>query len=176
MKTSQPSPQPPPQPSVRQKLLIVCGSRSMSKRVEAEEWARRIIEKAIMALGKDDVVMAGGAEGPDVWAREFALKHKRTLLEFRLDGHRWLNNQKTNEFWYDKSLLLREDALRWPLFRNEHMAMAARKAKEAGWEVIGVAVVAPWTVTHGTTHMTVHGKDAGANFTTHTFGGMTDGV
>ena len=51
---------------LRVKIAVV-GSRSFSSRRQVDEWLDKNIKKT-------DVVVSGGADGPDSWAEEFAKK------------------------------------------------------------------------------------------------------
>jgi len=93
-------------------LLLVSGSRSLDPRhapapgtPASERWARGVLCEAIAALpsgiAPPSCVVHGGARGPDAWAGESAKAHGLTVVEYRLDGKRYVNGQYADERWTD---------------------------------------------------------------------------
>lgn len=142
------------------RVLLVTGSRALAERPEAEAWARAQIAARVAALPPGSLVLAGGAAGPDTWAREAGRRAGVKVAELRLDGHVWVDERRLARTWYDPATVTRDDARRWPLARNAALVEAATRARADGWDAEVLALKAPWSATDGTGH--AHRLAAGA--------------
>jgi len=142
------------------RLLLITGAICLTERVEAELWARGLITGAVSELDARDVVLAGGAPGPDFWGAEAARSHGVFRVELRLDGGRYEDGVFVRAWGSDEERA-RHGPKRWPLYRNARLVEAARKAAAAGWEVRVLAFYAPWATTHGTAHTADLAREAG---------------
>src|SRR5262245_40072042 len=106
------------EPFAPRAALVVCGSRALADAPCAERWARRRILAALRALaGPNLCVVAGGARGPDAWAREAADVLGLAWVEYRLDGHAYLSDGRRGP-WTRGA---RPRGPRLPLARNAAM-------------------------------------------------------
>jgi oligoribonuclease (3'-5' exoribonuclease) len=137
--------------------LLCFGARALDEGDAAARWAQDRLEEAIAALPPGSVVLAGGARGPDTWAREVAGYYERLCVEYRLDGYRWRDGVRTEQQWTDllpESARVRDPSAppsRWPLLRDDAMVEALVRARaNQGWEVSGLGLSAFWSHTRGT--------------------------
>lgn len=145
-------------------VLLVCGSRSLARDPAATAWARALLRDALGALAPGDVVLAGGAPGPDRWAQEvvsaLARDHRPLrFVEFLADGRR--------KDWRPAGRSQAIRHTRWspdnpgPLARNCAMidALLAARAKDCLVSVL--ALVDPMSPTHGTDHTVAQARACG---------------
>lgn len=139
------------------KLLLVTGSRALAdgSRSDAESWAKNILRTAMAGMDSRDVLLSGGATGPDYWAAQESRSRGIRTIELKLDGKRYDNDKIVGE-WFDPKTAGRFSAQTWPLERNRVLIDSAVKSRDAGWKVTVLALVAPWSKTKGTGHTLLH--------------------
>lgn len=146
-------------------LLLVTGSRALARNrggtKKSVAWAYDRCGEAIVGENRPDLVVAGDAEGPDTIACTVAGTVRPRILwrVFALDG--WL---------YHCDVGLRRwrnvpGPATWPLSRNMAMVAAVVKARDAGWHVRVLGLVAPWSRTRGSDHTLGVAKRAGLEVT-----------
>lgn len=133
-------------------LLLVTGSRALADTSAAHDWARVQLRSAVAAMVPSGLppacVLTGGCEGsPDFWVREPARARGFTVVEYRLDGGRYVNGERNGD--WPHRFAYRPGSRPWPLVRNKALVAAAVACSEA-WDVRVLALVAPWSKTHGT--------------------------
>jgi hypothetical protein len=153
-------------------LLVVTGSRVLADTPDAEAWARGVLGEVTAALPPVAVLYAGGAAGPDTWAADLARERGLSVIEYRLDGNRWTLSRLSRAVrpyapWCEwEGVRARPGDRRWPLERNrvmiDHAALLARTAAVNLRHAVRVlALVAPWSRTHGTQHTVRLARAAG---------------
>jgi DNA polymerase III epsilon subunit-like protein len=133
---------------VANNLLLISGSRTCTRGHEPEAWAREQLAAAVVGMAPSDIVLAGGAEGPDTWGAQIARSRGLLVEEFRLDGYRWRNGVR-GAGWLD--LVPKVDLARvHPLRRNAAMVAAAGVAVARGWTAACLGLIDPQSPTQGT--------------------------
>ena len=106
---------------------------------------------------KPDLFLSGYARGPDRWGALAAYHLSVPRLEFRLDGRRWTNERPARgpmARWTEETMPASKASPKaWKdrcLARDRAMGAAAMRAADEGWDVSLLAVIAPWSRTHGT--------------------------
>lgn len=136
------------------RLLLIAGSRSLGTTPEGCAWARGHLtldllgrRRAVDSLGRVDVprnvLLTGGAAGPDVWAAELGRAFGWEVVIYRPDGQQ-----------------LGGSRARWgsptgrsaPLARNAAMVRSGRKLATLGWDVAVIGFVDLGSRTQGTAH------------------------
>ena len=117
------------------RVLLVTGARSLADSRDAERWARALIAEALRDV---DLLIVGDADGPDAWAWD----------EARIDRHRyWTRPAHAGSIearFHDGSL---QAWWTWgsrnthPLARNAAMVVDATGYRDAGEEVLGLALL-----------------------------------
>jgi len=138
-------------------ILLVCGSRALTERPEAEAWAREILWQTILALPRVEsphaasVVVVGDASGPDAWALDIAGQTAcARWCRYALDGYRYKTDGVPMSWSAMPALPV---AKAWPLVRNAVMVReVAGLARDFGDVVRVIGLVSPWATTHGTEH------------------------
>lgn len=149
--------------------LLVCGSRVLGDVKGATVWGRQIVAAAIAALPPRSVVLTGGAVGPDAWAGEFASKRAVNLVEYRLDGFRWVNGKWDYPPWPHRLPIEpheRKGGRGFPLLRNQAMIDALAQL-DPEWDRYVLALIAPWAQTQGTQFTVEHARRAGIRVDEH---------
>lgn len=144
-------------------VLLVTGSRALADTPGARAWAHGVLDEALISV---DLLVAGGAAGPDTWARELAERVRPLVAwrEYRLDGG--VHTPRGLVARWDAAVLPSDrDELasptRRPLRRNRAMVEAVARAAAAGHRVRVVAVRAPWARTAGTAYTARLAREAG---------------
>lgn len=132
-------------------ILLVTGSRALADTPRAEQWARERLEQSIQSAA---VIVCGDARGVDQLAFSIARAVRLETHLYCLDGlvrvidsvgaHTWqwhLDPDRGRQ-WHGPT--------RWPLERNRAMVESVVK-RESG-EKRCLALIAPWSRTHGTGH------------------------
>lgn len=135
-------------------VLLVSGSRSLARSVEASGWAKAQIASRLdrLASGGAEVhVLSGGADGPDQWAVELASKRSLSWVAYTPAGWR-LSNTSPQRRWSERSV--------HPLARNEVLVKCALAAVKMGWSALVLGLVDAGSATHGTEHTLGLAKDA----------------
>jgi len=120
-------------------VILIIGSRALDDTERAREWAFKTILQWVMDMPPGADALSGGcAESPDEWARKIVLGERpdMTFTEFRLDGHKWINGEKTDATWIDLAPPGAErdrGTTRWPLRRNDALAQAMLRAFVRRW-------------------------------------------
>lgn len=135
--------------------LLVCGSRSFAGGPHAF-WAGLELDELLEHLGSGDVVLAGGATGPDTWAVERARERGIRTLELRLDGWRYVDGVRERRW-------LPDGVRAHPLARNDALVAALVAASERGYDVAAVGLVDPASPTRGTGYTLDRARAAGAH-------------
>lgn len=148
------------------RLLLVTGSRSLAADAGSKFWADGKVDLAVRSLSRGDVVLAGGAPGPDTWAVEHAKAAGVRRIELRLDGQRYENGIAVGP-WTQEIPALRNRE--WPLVRNKALVACAAKARDAGWSVEVLALKDPRSPTQGTMHTVVAAEAERLFVTVHTY-------
>jgi hypothetical protein len=147
-------------------VLLVTGARALCDTAAARQWAQDTLKERVAALPRNACILAGGAPGPDAWAFEIGRTKGLTVVEYKLDGLRYVNGKidESQREWPIPATLptgSRPGEKGWPLVRNAAMVDGARKAFDAHWDVIVLALFAPWSTTRGTDHTASLAEKAG---------------
>lgn len=148
-------------------MRVVCGSRALAaKRCgddgTAQTWAYRLCLDAIGDTPPASVILTGGCHHcPDEWAL-FAASgsaDERNVVEYLANGVRkkWICGGRfrdpkllqTNDWRATTPPVILAQRKHPALIRDDAMACAAGLALTNGWVATGVAIVAPWSETHG---------------------------
>lgn len=131
----------------RPRVLIVTGSRALAEGALAE-WAARRLATAFEIVGPD-IVVHGGAIGPDRIADGLAREFGATRLRFELDGELYRDDARVRRWAEaDRSAM---DPKRWPLYRNSCMVdYCVREALARDYRLFLYGLHAPWSKTSGT--------------------------
>lgn len=136
-------------------LLFVTGARALAERKAAVLWAWEVLRARINVLPRNACILTGGCpRSPDEWAYEIGRTRKLTVVEYKLDGRRYVNSQieERNSEWRMPDVVppgSRPGEPGWPHIRNAALIEGALAALNAGWDVSVLAVLAPWSKTHG---------------------------
>lgn len=114
------------------RLLAVTGPCALATSADAEAWCHDALARATRGLGPGDVVLGDGAAGPGAWAREAALFRGARSLEYRADGHRWVDGERSSTRWYP-TRITQEILNNWHALRARTLADAAARAVAAGY-------------------------------------------
>lgn len=158
----------PSTPRVR-RLRVTIGSRCLDDTVAPADgqgppeagpsarWAKGIIWTWMRSGERPDLFLSGYARGPDRWGSLAAYHLRIPRLEFRLDGRRWTDGRPVRgpmARWAEKPAPASKAGHKawkdWCFARDQAMGAAAQRAVQEGWEVELLAVIAPWSGTHGT--------------------------
>jgi len=152
---------------MKRTLLLVTGSRSVcvshggTKR--SFGWALDTLKRHILN-GRPDLIINGGAEGPDRMSANIAGSLGIEWHKYLLDG--WIYTVDSMDSvlrvarWRDA-----EGPVVSPLERNRALVAASVKARNEGWQVHVLGLVAPWAKTHGSDHTIAQAKHAGLEVT-----------
>jgi len=135
---------------VSERVLVVCGARSLADTPAAKAWAH---DKLIAAFAwyEPTLLVHGGCYGsPDEWAHEIT---ECPELIYFADGR--LDGEGAPASW-----LVAGDSAS-PLLRNRRMMQGARLRQDTGAEVLVVGLTAPWARTHGTESALARARDYG---------------
>jgi DNA polymerase III epsilon subunit-like protein len=164
---------------VRGFARLYTGARALADTEASRVWARDRLLADVQATPPGASLIAGGAEGADTYLREVVLatnaelprERRRRLVEFRLDGRRWVDNQqadgndaalKPTWRWADLVDGAREArGAEWPKLRDRAMVEALAGARERGYACSALALHAPWSSTHGTAYTARLAEQAG---------------
>jgi hypothetical protein len=133
-------------------LLVVTGSRALRSdrggSTSSEEWAIGALENRMLHGQRPSCVAHGGAPGPDQWTNDVASVSVPPIpcVIFRLDG--WAYGP---DGWV-KRWRQHEGRALSPLERNVSLIAHAAEARDKGWDVDVLGLIAPWTKTKGTDH------------------------
>lgn len=145
------------------RILVITGSRSLNMShggsMQSESWAKQLLRTALFGDHRPTFLVHGDCpNSPDRWAHELAMKGPEPYIQclaFNLDGWIYLNDGQLRR-WRD--LDGRESN---PLRRNDSQVTHCAKARDDGWDVRLVALIAPWAKTHGTEHTVGLARKAG---------------
>ena len=133
-------------------VLCVCGSRSLEGG-HGEKWGRHKVEEVYRQTFDPhrDIVLTGGASGPDVWAREL-LPWPGRPVEYLPSGVRleWVAREYRD--WGLRQGRWSDTAVH-PLARNEALCAGLVNSRNAGWKVGVICLIDPRSRTQGTRHM-----------------------
>lgn len=157
------------------RALLITGSRRLAADPPAERWACDLIAAAVARLAPGDVVMTGGAIGPDLWALAEARARGVTRLELRLDGVRY-EDETPGRPWYDTAQVAPWETAAWPLDRNRALVATAARAKAAGYAVAVLALIDARSETYGTKFTCQVAREAGLDVFENTFAMPAQGL
>lgn len=151
------------------RLLLVTGSRSLMADLGgthgSQLWAGNIlIDRIEKAAERPTLVISGGARGPDQMSSHLADGIGIGFREYRLCGFVYGRDTKGSMLrlsrWRDA-----DGPVVSPLERNRALVAAAVKARESGWNVRVLGLIAPWAKTHGTSHTLAQAQHSGIEVT-----------
>jgi len=131
-------------------ILIVTGSRLLSRRARGKDWAVPLIRSAMEWAS---TVVSGDAEGPDTWTRELCLQLGLDGFFYALDGTIRGTDWAVLGRWADEDEIPSWNAPErssWPKIRNLVMVRAAKARGLGGREVRGLGLVDCLSPTGGT--------------------------
>jgi uncharacterized Ntn-hydrolase superfamily protein len=153
--------------------LVVTGSRALAEFASAERWALDALHDAVALAG---TVVTGDARGPDSWALTVARTTGRRWASYTLDG-RALRGHGVPVPWTPDAPPERRDGralwAAWCLHRDRAIVRDAARAHAAGRSVRVLALVAPWSATHGTAYTVARARSAGLEVVVRAFGRVT---
>ncbi len=149
------------------RLLLVTGSRVLDNSDTPREWGKQVLRNAISRLDSGDVILSGGARGPDTWAVEEAARRGVRRVELKLNGVRYENGEPT-KLWCREDPK-KKDPSKFPLERNEALIDTALAAMKAGWQARVLALVSSASSTHGTAFTVSLAEAKGLTVTQRTF-------
>lgn len=129
-------------PSPRKpRLLLLCGSRSLADSFEKLLWLMPNLEALVYPLrGSRDILLHGGARGPDVLGAYFAAQRGARIVTYLPNGTR-LDTHGPLGRWSEKPV--------HPLERNTGLVQAGVKALHMGYEVKVIGVIDTTSETQG---------------------------
>lgn len=118
-------------------LLLVLAASELAKRPNGEAWVHQVLASQFEELPEDSVVLTAGAPGPDTWACEAAEGYGLRWVVYLRDGRRLDSTDEgaTERRWARQAIDARA--------HGEALLDAARKSKQAGWEVHVLALGVP---------------------------------
>lgn len=132
----------------QQSMRLIIGSR-FADSDPAICWAQDELERYLGELPPQTQILSTGDDGVGRWAREVARLRTMTVVEYRLDGHRWRNDIKEATRWTNflqkSSKEIRGEA--WIHLRNEALLQGIRFAQQENWQVEALAIYEPWAFT-----------------------------
>lgn len=129
------------------RILVVCGARVLDAGAESRRWAKAVIARRM--VGWDATLVAhGGARGPDTWADELAAWLGLPRVVFLPGKTPLIVTARGRRAIRGADRYLSTD----PLSRNTAMMRWAADRAAEGHAVEVLALHAPWSTTHGTTH------------------------
>lgn len=124
------------------RLLLLCGSRSLADSFEKLLWLMPNLEALVWSLrGSGDILLHGGARGPDVLGAYLASSIRGARVVTYLPNGTRLDTHGPLGRWSDKPV--------HPLERNTGLVKAAIKAIHHGYEVKVVGVIDTTSPTQG---------------------------
>jgi len=150
-------------------ILVVTGSRVLAGAPSADRWALDLLRAAVQHA---DTVVTGDAGGPDAWAPSAARIAGRRWASYALDGFvrrghgdpvRWGTPDPEDQ-------RNRATAAAWCLHRDRVLVADAVRAHAAGRSVRVLALVAPWSKTHGTEYTAGEARRLGLDVEVKRFG------
>lgn len=128
------------------KIILVTGSRTLRTCIPGQEFSD--------ALLSADCIVAGDADGPDLWAFDIARKHRIRFDMWCVQGT-W--NGKVRIFLPDGNERSRDVGIfSSPLVRNHDMTFWCKQRKDEGHEVKGLSVMDLQSRTGGTKNTIKH--------------------
>lgn len=157
---------------IMKSLLLVTGSRALCESHggtwRSFEWFREELRKRIvLSAYPPDLVVNGGANGPDAVSTTLAMavRPRIAVREFELDGWIYRSDITGDELSREQRWRDADGHAGSPLERNRLMVAHCVRAREDGWQVHVLALIAPWAKTHGTDHTIGLAKRAGLEVT-----------
>jgi len=150
-------------------ILVVTGSRVLADQAGSERWALAVLHELVPIAA---TVVTGDARGPDRWALTVARTTGRRWASYALDGFvrrghgdpvRWGTPDP-------KDQRNRATAAAWCLHRDRVLVADAVRAHAAGRSVRVLALVAPWSTTHGTEYTAERARAAGLEVVVRRYG------
>lgn len=146
------------------RMLVVTGNRACLIEYDgtqaSETWMYGALIEAIEETDpRPTLVINGGAKGPDVTSTVIAHRNGIEWREFRLNGFVYGHSGPTSR-WRDA-----EGLAKHPFERNRALVAAAVKARDEGWHVRVLALIAPWTKTYGAQHTAAQAAHFGLEVT-----------
>jgi len=146
-------------------VILVTGSRALADTPSAAEWCQGILADTIGALPPGSIVVHGFADGPDTWAWEacarFGVRQRAYYATGRLEDGVPAREGASREIavsrWIGWTSLDAIPLRRRPLERNRAMVSWCAAQPDARC----LALVAPWSRTHGTEHTAGLARKAG---------------
>lgn len=139
-------------------IAVVSGARDFDQSPD-EAWAKQQCWRWLRRLPRWALVFHGGARGPDRWAGAYARHLSLHVVEYRIDGLRYVNGVKARgvrPLWTEAPppdpKATRQEWKEWCHLRDRVMVEDADAACRAlGWEARMLALVPGWPRdTHGT--------------------------
>jgi hypothetical protein len=144
---------------VNTKTLLLCSlSRALHDTEAALDWLWDTLQWRIQEIAPD-MLINGGAEQGDRDATKIAHALGIGCYEYRTDGWIYVPDRVgmlcRMSRWWDAGGSV------YPLERNRFMVSRCVQARESGWNVRVLGLVAPWSKTHGTEHTLAQARHAG---------------
>ena len=151
-------------------ILVVTGSRALADLPSAERWALAALHEAVAVAG---TVVTGDARGPDAWALTVARTAGRRWASYALDGLVRRGHGDPARWTVDAPPERRDGRALWAawcLHRDRAVVRDAARAHAAGRSVRVLALVAPWSPTHGTEYSVARARAAGLEVDVRRYG------
>lgn len=139
-------------------LLLTTISRALCDTEDAVDWLWDTLQWRIKEIAPNKIIN-GGAELGDRDCTKIAHALSIECEEYRTDGWIWA---------FDATYTLRRTVRWWdpcgsvhPLERNRYLVSRCVQARESGWNVRVLGIVAPWSKTHGTQHTLSQARHSG---------------
>jgi len=134
---------------VSTKTLLLCSlSRALHDTEDALDWLWDTLQWRIKEI-RPTKIINGGAELGDRDCTRIAHALQIECEEYRTDG--WIHIPGPSGYvrmgrWWDPGGSV------YPLERNRYMVSRCVQARNEGWHVHVLGLIAPWSKTHGTAH------------------------
>ena len=151
-------------------ILVVTGSRVLADLPSAERWALDLLRSAVQHA---DTVVTGDAGGPDAWALSAARTAGRRWAVYGLDGLVRRGHGPPVPWTADAPPERRDGRALWAawcLHRDRAIVRDAVRAHAAGRSVQVLALVAPWSPTHGTEYTAGEARRLGLEVVVRRYG------
>lgn len=141
-----------------QTLLLCTVSRALCDTWDAIAWMQETLQPHLKTI-VPDLVINGGAGKGDRDVSRLACASGFFCIEHRTNGWCYAPNldgsyRQLNRWWGPKGSV-------HPLERNRFMVTQCAQARDAGWNVHILGLIAPWSRTHGTEHTLAQAMHAG---------------
>lgn len=145
------------------RLLLIAGSRSLGETPEGYGWTQSHLLCDLLGRreGVRNVLLTGGAAGPDVWAAAIGRHLGWEVVTYKPDGRQLGGGRDRWGTPTGRSA---------PLVRNAAMVRAAARTAVAGWDVAVIGFVDAKSRTQGTAHCLGLAEAAGLRVWRRTWG------